>query len=297
MEWKIKPIDEGKQIREYLQEVQGFSKRIMKALKYEGGEILVNGNPETVTFKLSTGDTLSILFPPEKKGSYMKAENIPLNVVYEDEELLVLNKSAGMPVSPSYHHTSGTVANGLLGYYEKKNIPYTIHIVTRLDRDTSGLMLVAKHRYSHSLLSLQQKTGTVKRKYKAILEGSLPEKSGIIVAPIGRKEGSIIERTVEENGKHAITHYQITKELLEHSLAAVQLETGRTHQIRVHFSYMGCPLAGDDLYGGSRQWMNRQALHCDELSFIHPFTKEQMQFCAPLPPDMQAMVHCTSQKS
>ncbi|AIF42788.1 RluA family pseudouridine synthase [Virgibacillus sp. SK37] len=297
MEWKIEPFYDGKLIRDYLQEVQGFSKRIMKALKYDGGELLVNGNPETVTFKLSAGDTLSILFPPEQKGSYMKAEEIPVDIVYEDDGLLVLNKSAGMPVSPSYQHTSGTVANALLGYYEKMDIPYTIHIVTRLDRDTSGLMLVAKHRYSHSLLSVQQQTGAVKRKYKAILQGHLPEKNGIIDYPIGRKEGSIIERTVVEDGKHAITHYRITKEWIEHSLADVQLETGRTHQIRVHFSYMGYPLAGDDLYGGSKQWMNRQALHCDELSFVHPFTKKQMQFCAPLPADMQAMVHRTNQKS
>ena len=219
----------------------------------------------------------------------MRPEHLPLKIVYEDEAILVIDKRAGMATIPSIHHPSQTVATAVLAYYERRNIPFTVHIVTRLDRETSGLVLVAKHRYSHSLLSMEQINGSIERGYDAIVEGVLEQPDGVIDAPIGRKEGSIIERTVRADGKKAITHYETVQQTKTHSLINVKPETGRTHQIRVHFSFIGHPLAGDDLYGGSRDIINRQALHCSTIRFLHPLTKKRMEFHASLPNDMTGL--------
>ncbi|MGY0694245.1 RluA family pseudouridine synthase [Virgibacillus sp. FSP13] len=290
MQWTIKKEHDGMSIRDYLQQVQGFSRRILKGVKFDGGEIWVNGVVKTVGFHLSAGDVLQIQFPPEIIGTGMKPEALPLTIVYEDDALIILEKPDGIATIPSMNHSSGTIANRLLGYYQHQRIPFTVHVVTRLDRDTSGLLLIAKHRYSHSLLSRSQKMGKIKRHYQAIVEGKLPMNDGTIEQPIGRKTGSIIERTVIETGKQAKTNYQVLQETTEHSLLDVNLETGRTHQIRVHFSHIGHPLAGDDLYGGSTALMKRQALHCYQITFEHPFTKEKMQFHSAIPDDMRELL-------
>lgn len=289
MKWKMGQEHNGMLIRDYLQTVQAFSRRMTKTVKFAGG-IFVDNIPQTVRYRLATGDTLMIQFPPEEKGQYMKPAAIPLSIVYEDEAIIIVNKSSGMATIPSFHHHTGTVANGLLAYYEKSNIPYTVHVVTRLDRDTSGLLLIAKHSYSHSLLAASQQAGRVERKYKAIVEGHLQTKEGIINKPIGRKEGSIIERTVIESGKPAVTRYKVIQEAANYTLVDIKLETGRTHQIRVHFASIGHALAGDDLYGGSIETVNRQALHCYELRFEHPTTKEMVSFQLPIPDDMKQLI-------
>lgn len=291
MKWMIKREHDGLMIREYLQQVQGFSRRILKAVKYDGGEILVNEMPQMVRFRLAAGDNLQVQFPPEIIGPTMKPEVMPLVIVYEDDAIIVIEKQAGIATIPSMNHSSGSIANGLLAYYQQNNIPFTVHIVTRLDRDTSGLMLIAKHRYSHSLLARSQKAGGVKRQYQAIVEGKLPERLGMINKPIGRKDGSIIERRVTETGKQAITHYQVIQESVDHSLLDVTLETGRTHQIRVHFADMGHPLAGDNLYGGLSNHMKRQALHCHRIEFEHPFTKQVLKFESEIPEDMDRLIN------
>lgn len=277
-------------IREYLHGVHSFSRRIIIALKFEGGQILVNGLPRTVRFQLTTGDSLAIIFPPEKRAHHMAPEEIPLEIIYEDDDIIVINKEAGMASMPSPQHRTETVANGLLAYYDKNNIPYTVHIVTRLDRDTSGLMLIAKHRYSHSLLAESQLNGKLKREYKALVDGHLKNKQGTINAKIGRKEDSIIERTVSEFGKEAITYYEVIANYKDHSLVNVQLETGRTHQIRVHFSHIGHSLIGDSLYGGKSNEIQRHALHCERLSIEHPLSKKQISFHVPLPKDMERLI-------
>ncbi len=291
VKWIIEKEHQGLIIREYLQRVQAFSRNVMKAIVHEGGEISVNGSPKTVRYHLAVGDELSVTFPKEKKGPFMIPEEMPLSIVYEDEDVLIINKQANIATIPSSIHPSGTIANGVLFYYENHNIPFTVHIVTRLDRDTSGLMLIAKHRYSHSILAESQKEGKINRRYHAIIEGHLKQKKGIIDAPIGRKDGSIIERTVTASGKPAITHYNVLRESVTHSLLDVDLETGRTHQIRVHFSDLGYPIAGDDLYGASTESISRQALHCYELSFIHPLTKENKHFTIPTAQDMAELIH------
>lgn len=288
--WTIREEHAGLSIRSYLRTVHKFSRRLLTSIINEGGCIEVNGKEQTVKYLLRAGDELKLTFPPEKKNKYMIPENIPLDIIYEDNDLLVINKPPHVVTMPSLNHPTGTIAHGLLAYYEKHQIPYTIHIVTRLDRDTSGLMLVAKHRYCHSLLSFAQQSGQIYRTYKAIVHGHLQQTSGTINAPIGRKEGSIIERTVTQSGKKAITHYNVTEELNDYSLLHIELETGRTHQIRVHFSHVGHPLVGDDLYGGSKKYMKRQALHCYKLSFIHPITHVRKTFCIPPPHDMKQFI-------
>ncbi|MFA1818929.1 RluA family pseudouridine synthase [Virgibacillus oceani] len=290
MEWVIDKAHDGMMIRDYLQSVHGFSQRIIKAVKFDGGHITVNASSVTVRYRLTSGDRLNVQFPPEKKGAHMLPEDLDLHIVYEDMDILVIDKQPGIPVIPSFQHLTGTVANAVLGHYEKKQIPFTIHTVTRLDRDTSGLMLIAKHRYSHSILAGFQKSGSIKRSYQAIIEGRLSEKEGTIDLPIGREEGSIIERAVTANGKSAVTHYKVIQDFFDCALIQVQLETGRTHQIRVHFSHLGHPLLGDTLYGGKAGQMNRQALHCDEISFPHPATKNIVRFESSLPNDMEKVI-------
>lgn len=277
-------------IRDFLKEEQHFSRRILKAIKFDGGKVLVNGKPCPVNVNLKQGDELTIQFPEEKIGRHLQAEPMDLDIVYEDEAVMVIHKPAGIATIPSFLHSHGTIANGVLGYYEQKKIPFTVHVVTRLDRDTSGLLLIAKHRYSHSLLSANQKRGNVKRKYLAVVEGRLSETEGTIDANIDRKPGSIIERQVSADGKKAITHYRIIQKGKAHTLLEVTLETGRTHQIRVHFSSIGHPLAGDDLYGGTKGMINRHALHCYELVFQHPFTKKTLVFQSEMPPDMSKFI-------
>lgn len=287
MKWTVTKQQEGLIIRSFLQREQKFSKRMIKHIVHGGGTIKVNGTPQTVRYELRAGDVVAVSPPDEKKGAMMIPEKMPLDIVYEDDAVLVINKSPGRAVIPSYQYTSGTIANGVLAHYEAQGLPYTFHVVTRLDRNTSGLMLIAKHRWSHSILSETQKAGIIKRSYFAVIEGHLQEKNETINAPIGRKEGSIIERTVTTGGKHAITHYSVLTEYDNHTLIHVELETGRTHQIRVHFSHFGHPLAGDDLYGGETNNIERQALHCHRLAFEHPFTGEWEEFTAELPNDMK----------
>lgn len=290
MRWVIKQQDHNKEVLEYLRDIHSFSKRIITAIKFSGGQMVVNGKPITVRYRLQTGDVLAIQFPPEEVGQNLSPEDLPLHIIYEDDDIIVVNKPAGVAVMPSANHKTGSLANRLLAYYAKHHIPYTVHIVTRLDRDTSGLLLVAKHRYSHSLLAKAQQTGEIKRRYSALVTGYFKNKQGIINAPIARKAGSIIEREVNHLGRNAVTAYNVLKEMNGISFIEVTLKTGRTHQIRVHFSYMGHPLLGDDLYGGTKELIDRQALHCHYLSFKHPLTKKQVSYHLPLPNDMRLLI-------
>jgi 23S rRNA pseudouridine1911/1915/1917 synthase len=220
----------------------------------------------------------------------MVPQPLPLSIVYEDDYLLVVNKPPFMSTIPSREHPTGTLANALLYYYDQQQLPTTIHVVTRLDRDTSGLLLVAKHRHVHHLLSELQKRGQIKRRYEAVCHGQLSQDKGTIDAPIGRKSDSIIEREVREDGQRAVTHFQVIKRMQHYTHVSLQLETGRTHQIRVHMSHIGHPLVGDELYGGSREKLSRQALHSKELSFFHPFVQKEYCFQSDLPEDMKRLI-------
>ena len=295
MKWIIDEEEAGMSIRDFLRDIGGLSRRILIAAKSEDGKILLNGEKVTVRGSLSSGDVLEVKLPPEPISKWLFPEKLDIPIIYEDDAVLVLNKPAGMPTLPSPLHKSGTVANGLLAHYEKIGNPNTIHIVTRLDKDTSGLILIAKNRLSHSLLAKSQKQFEVHRKYQAIVEGILKDEHGKIDAPIGRKPGSIVEREVTPEGMPARSNYQVIQRLSNHTLVEVELETGRTHQIRVHFSYLNHPLLGDDLYGGKKEHLNRQALRCHKLTFTHPFTKEVHQLHVDLPVDMKTTIEKLSE--
>lgn len=280
-------------MKEFLKEKE-ISKAALTDIKFNGGELKVNSEPVTVRYKLMEGDLLEIVFPLEIPSEDLVAENIPLSIVYEDDFLLVINKPANMSTIPSREHPTGSLANALLFYYHQHNLACATHIVNRLDRDTSGVLLVAKHRYTHHLLSKQQRNAGIKRRYEAFIHGQLKHDQGTIDAPIGRKPDSIIERMVREDGQVAITHYQVIKRYKEYNYVSIRLETGRTHQIRVHFSHIGHPLLGDDLYGGERRLLSRQALHSCEISFIHPITLEPMTFSVGLPEEMKCLIEDSS---
>ena len=278
--------DSGILLREAIQ-IYGISKRALTAIKFDGGEITVNGIEENVRYNLKQGDVVQIKFPLEEASEGLIAEyHLPFEIIYEDDYVLVLNKPPYVSTIPSREHPTGSVANYLIGYYEQKHIHSTVHVVTRLDRDTSGLMCIAKHRHIHHLMSEQQKNGDVHREYEAIVHGHVQNDFLSIVQPIGRKETSIIEREVREDGQFAHTDLTVLARF-EHggqpmTHIRLKLYTGRTHQIRVHCAYIGHPLVGDELYGGSRDLLPHQALQCMSLSFIHPIERKVMHFTCKL---------------
>ncbi|MDF2557073.1 MAG: yjbO [Bacillales bacterium] len=288
LNWVADKEDEGKVLREFLKEKR-ISKSSLTDIKFHGGKIFVNKQEVTVRYSLSQFDSVSVVFPSEEISKSMLAENIPLNIVFEDESVLIVNKPPGMNTIPSREHPTGSLANALLNHYQNMGLQSTVHVVTRLDRDTSGLVLIAKHRYVHHLLSEDQKMGLVNRKYQALIHGIL-QGNGFIEAPIGRNSDSIIEREVREDGQYAYTEYSTISVFKCFSHVELKLKTGRTHQIRVHMSHIGHPLLGDSLYGGTEERIKRQALHCCFVSFTHPISNQVIEFCLDLPSDMKKVV-------
>ncbi|WP_416145038.1 RluA family pseudouridine synthase [Planococcus koreensis] len=268
----------------------GISKRTLASVKYGGGLILVNGAEVTVRHIVEKGDAVTVIFPLEELGGGLKAELGPLKIIHEDEALLIVDKPALQNTIPSREHPGGSLANFVAQHFEDNGVPATLHIATRLDRDTSGLVCIAKNRHIHHTLSLQQQSKRMKRQYEAFVHGTVGEKDFLITEPIGRKDGSIIEREVRQDGKFAETAVEVLHDFGEFSHLRLQLNTGRTHQIRVHLSHIGHPLIGDDLYGGSRSIIERQALHCRSLELLHPVSGEKMFFESLLHDDMAALL-------
>ncbi|MBR7926635.1 RluA family pseudouridine synthase [Aerococcaceae bacterium zg-ZUI334] len=261
------------------------------AVKF-GGAILLNGNPVTVRATIQKGDTLTLVAPDEKGHDTVLPSFEPIEIVYEDRDVLVVNKPADVVSIPSIKDPDSAMANRIKGYYvQQQYADQVIHIVTRLDRDTTGLMLIAKHRLAHAYFDRQIKNREIKKIYYAISSQAQWEPHGLIDAPIARSEASLITRQVHESGKQALTEYWLHQSLCDSALLKLQLHTGRTHQIRVHLTYQGGPLVGDDLYGGPlTPILSRQALHCGELQFLHPFTRQWIELNSPLPQDMQQWV-------
>ncbi|WP_281280025.1 RluA family pseudouridine synthase [Alteribacter natronophilus] len=269
-------------LREFLRSHRNMSRKTLAEIKHGGGKLLLNRVEETVRSTVAEGDLVTVVFPPEQPSPAIVPIDLPLMVIYEDDHLLVVSKPPGLPTVPSPDSPGRSLAGAAAAYFLQRKIPSTFHAVSRLDRDTSGLVVLAKHRYAHHQLSEQGAART----YLAIVQGTLSEKCGKIDQPIGRKPGSIIERTVQPGGKRAVTHFEVIGEGNGLTLVRVHLETGRTHQIRVHFSHKGHPLAGDTLYGGDGSLIGRQALHAAETSFRHPITGKLLQFKADIPADM-----------
>lgn len=282
-------IDEdsaGLRVEQFLRRKR-YSGQNLSEIKRMPKSILVNGVHYYMRQELSKGDHLQVRICETKNSEKIPPTNLPLNIIYEDEDLLVLNKPAGMPIHPSLNNYTNSMANALAYYFQSQGKPFIFRCCNRLDRDTSGLTIVSKHLVSGSILSDMTKYREVHREYLAIARGSVTPSEGTIQAPLGRKEGTIIERTVDwEHGEDAVTYYKVVKEANGHSLVSLRLETGRTHQIRIHMKYLGYPLIGDYLYNPDMEYMTRQALHSHHMEFTHPITGEHMSFTAPLPEDM-----------
>lgn len=266
-------------------ELQISSRLLYKLIKLN--KIQLNHQPCDTRKTVTLGDTITINFDYEEDNSNIVPTKMDLNIIFEDDWLLVVNKPAGIAIHPSVLHYSDSLCNGIRFYFDKIGLKKKIRPVNRLDLNTSGLVVFAKCEYIQECLINQMKNNQFKKEYLAVCNGIFDKKSGTINLPIARKENSIIERRISENGQTAITHYTVLKEFDNYSLVKCSLETGRTHQIRVHMSAIGHPLLGDSLYGSISDLINRQALHCFNLQFIHPVYNNDLNFWVDLPNDFK----------
>lgn len=282
----ITDTDSQKSIYEYLKSKKYSSQTITHLKKTEKG-ILKNGEWAYVRDTLSSGDRLTITLVESHGSTNIMPTPISLNIIYEDEDIMVINKPSNMPIHPSQGNYDNTLANAVCYYFLNKQESFVYRCINRLDRDTTGLLILAKHMHSASILSNMVQNREIHREYLAIAKGTVPP-FGTIEAPIARAPGSTIEREVNfDSGEYACTHYRTLDYKNDCSLVSLKLDTGRTHQIRVHMKYIGFPLLGDFLYYPDYHRIHRQALHSHKLSFHHPITNQPMQFTAPLPDDMQ----------
>ena len=277
LKYIVKKEDENKTINQILKNQYEFSNRLFSKL-INGKYIFLNGKNIDTRLSPKEKDILTIDLNYKEDNSNIIANKMNLDIVYEDEGLLILNKPAGFAVHPSIEHYDNSLASGVKYYFESKGIAKKIRPVNRLDLNTSGLIVFAKNEYIQESLIRQMKNNIFKKEYLAIVDGYLENKKGIIDEPIARKENSIIERCVSKNGKSAITEYEVIKEKDNYSLIKCKLLTGRTHQIRVHFAYIGHPLIGDTLYGKKSNLIDRQALHSYKISFCNLITGKDMSF-------------------
>lgn len=258
----------------------------------EDGNVTVNGEKVKPKYKLAVGDR--VVVQPEKPQKIdLEPENIPLDIVYEDDDVIVVNKPQGMVVHPAPGHPNHTLVNALLYHSPLSTIngEFRPGIVHRIDKDTSGLLMIAKNDLAHRSLAAQLKAKTNEREYVALVHGVIKEEQGTIDAPLGRSKKDRKKQAVVEDGRHAVTHFKVLERFQHYTLVSCRLETGRTHQIRVHMKYIGHPLAGDPLYGPRKTLPgNGQYLHARLLGFKHPRTGKQMTFTSPLPEYFQKMI-------
>lgn len=291
-DYLISPADASLPIKDFLRN-RGFSAKSQIVIKKQTGSVTVNDTPVFLAYRLQAGDHLVVRLMEEAPSEHVIPVPLPLHILYEDEDILVVNKPADMPIHPSLNNYENSLGNAVAWYYANKGETFVFRCINRLDRDTSGLTIIAKNMVSAGILSdmvSKKSEGGIYREYLAIVKGCPSISSGTIDAPIARKGDSIIEREINfQSGEHAVTHYRVLHTKNEHSLISLVLETGRTHQIRVHMKHLGYPLIGDYLYNPDMTRMSRQALHAHTLRFHHPITGEPMEFIAPLPDDMAWM--------
>ena len=286
----IIPVEfEGKTIEEFLAS-KGYGQKTQIELKKTDRNAVIDGEWVYLRRVLKAGEKLTITIE-EQASSDIPPVNLPFEIVYEDEDILVINKPANMPIHPSLGNYENTLANAVAYYFQQKGEGFVFRCVNRLDRDTSGLTILAKHYLSAAILHTQVTDREIHREYIAIVQGEDIDDEGTVDLPIGRAEESVIERKVDfENGQRAVTHYKVLAR--KNGLAKIwlKLETGRTHQIRVHMKAIGHPLIGDWLYNPENDIMDRQALHSYRLSFVHPVTKEKLDFISDIPEDMEKVI-------
>lgn len=277
-------------IKEVLKMEFSISDRLLLKLK-KMQKITLNNEIVYVHHNIKFGDIIECDLNYEEDNSNIVPTCIDLSIIYEDDCYLVLDKPAGIPVHPSCDHFTDSLSNGVRYYFDQIGLKKKIRPVNRLDKDTTGLVIFAKNEYIQECLIKQMKSKEFVKKYIAIVQGHLTSKEGVIDSPIARKTGSIIERCVDENGEIAITHYKVISSKGLNDIIQCTLETGRTHQIRVHLAYIGHPLLSDTLYGTSSAYIARQALHCFYMSFIHPVTKQKVIYEAKIPKDMTNIIY------
>lgn len=281
-------IEQETSVGDFLRE-QGYSRSVMVHLKKTKNSLMVKDRWLYVRDRLYPGDILTVTLSETESSKKIPPIPMDLDIAYEDEDLLVVNKPADTPIHPSLHNYENTLANGAAYYYAAQGEAYVFRCMNRLDRDTTGLTILAKHMLSAAILSKDIAERRVTRTYLAIVKGTLTG-SGTIDAPIGREDGSVITRCIDyEQGERAVTHYKSLQTRNGLSLIALRLETGRTHQIRVHMKHIGYPLIGDYLYNPDTSRIHRQALHSYQLNFTHPITKKAVELTAPLPSDMKRL--------
>ncbi len=276
-------------LKTILQKRMQISRTLLSRLKLTEFGITVNGERKFINVKVNHGDLIEVRMEQEESEDILP-QNLPITIIDEDEHLLIVNKTAGMIVHPTHGHYINTLANAVVHYWKHSGKSYRFRPIHRLDQETSGVIAIAKNPYIHHLLSEQMKQNQVEKAYLALVEGVMQVEKASIHAPIDRDPSAPHIRMVRADGYRAVTHYQVEQKFKDATLVRLWLETGRTHQIRVHMQHIGHPLLGDKWYG-SGQWIERQALHAIKLGFIHPITKKKVEFEAALPDDIIQCIH------
>lgn len=292
LEKQVVNIEKGTKIREYLKVELGLSTRLIRSASI-GKRIFVNDEVVKMNRVLNEGEIIKIDLAKDESQD-IAPEKIDIDIVYEDEDILVVNKKPFMVVHPTKSYQSGTLANGVINYFMESGQNCIVRLVSRLDMNTSGLIIIAKNQFSHGMLSKEMSENKVEKKYLALVHGIMKEKQGTIDLPIYKPEGieNGIRRVIDERGQRSITHYKVVEEYNESSLVECKLETGRTHQIRVHLSHLGHSIYGDTLYGDGDEedLIKRQALHAYGLDFKSPRSGEILLLRAELPDDMKELI-------
>ena len=285
----VDPEDHLTYLRDVFKKKLPVSHALLTRLKVQE-KIRVNGQFAHTNYRLQTGDRITVDLNLDET-SHILPQDIPINIIYQDTDIMVINKPAGMAVHPIKEKMKDTLANAVTYYWSQRGESRLFRPINRLDKGTSGLVLVGKSQYAHQAMFKQQKRGQVERRYVAVVEGVMQADQGCIDLPIGYCEpGSPVFRKVDINGKVAITHFTVIKRYPDATLLSLRLETGRTHQIRIHLSHLGHPICGDTIYGQPSPLIARQALHAGWTSFLQPRTLTRLQFEIPLPTDMQNLL-------